>query len=216
MKAYRIPASNAELLDPRSAKWQKVPAETVTLAPTPIAALAGEVSPFLAVDSTDHGKIDRVDVSIAHNGESLAIRLSWKCEKHDAIKDLDQFVDGTAVLFPMSDAANAVTMGAKGAPVNAWYWKANHPRDPYDVIAEGFGSSERRSPKVSGLTSAADYANGAWTVVLCRPLSAGRGHVRFIPGKPSRIAMAVWDGGNLERSGRKSFSGEFVTLDIEK
>jgi DMSO reductase family type II enzyme heme b subunit len=216
MKAYRIPASNTELLDPSSAKWKTVPVETVTLAPTPIAALVGEVSPFLAIDSTDHGKIDRVDVGIAHNGEALAIRLSWKCEKHDAIKDLDQFVDGTAVLFPLSAAANAVTMGAKGAPVNAWYWKANHPRDPYDVIAEGFGSSERRSPKVGGSQSAADYADGAWTVVLCRPLSAGRGHVRFIPGKPSRIAMAVWDGGNLERSGRKSFSGEFVTLDIEK
>jgi len=216
MKAYRISANDAELLDPHNVKWQKVSVETVTLAPTPIAALAGDVSPFLAVDSTDHGKIDRVDVGIAHNGKSLAIRLSWKCEKHDAIKDLDQFVDGTAVLFPMSDAANAVTMGAKGAPVNAWFWKANHPQDPYDVIAEGFGSSERRSGKVSGLMSKSDYADGKWTVVLCRPMTAGRGLVRFIPGKPARIAMAVWDGGNLERSGRKSFSGEFVTLDIEK
>lgn len=216
MKAYRIAASNAELLDPRGAKWGNVPAETITLAPTPIAALAGKVSPFLAVDSTDHGKIDSVRVSIAHNGEALAVRLSWTCGRHDAIKDLNEFVDGTAVLFPMSAAANAVTMGAKGAPVNAWYWKANHPQEPYDVIAEGFGSSERRSAKISGLMSKADYADGAWTVVLCRPLSAGRGHARFIPGKPSRIAMAVWDGGNLERSGRKSFSGEFVTLDIQK
>lgn len=216
MKAYRIAASNAELLDPGSVKWKTVPVETVTLAPTPIAALAGEVSPFLAVDSTDHGRINSANVSIAHNGESLAIRLSWKSDKHDTIRDLNEFVDGTAVLFPLSAAANAVTMGAKGAPVNAWYWKANHAQEPYDVIAEGFGSSERRSAKVSGLMSRATYADGAWTVVLCRPLTAGRGHVRFIPGKSTRIAMAVWDGGNLERSGRKSFSGEFVTLDIEK
>lgn len=214
MKAYRIAASNAELLNPSSAKWGNVAAETVSLAPTPLAVMVGSVSPFLAMDSTDHGKIESVRVSAAHNGEVLAIRLSWTCGRHDSIKDLNEFVDGTAVLFPMSAAANAVTMGGKGAPVNAWYWKANH--QPYDVIAEGFGSSERRSAKISGLAAKGEYADGAWTVVLRRPLSAGRGHARFVPGKSSKIALAVWDGGNLERSGRKSFSGEFVALEIEK
>ena len=38
--------------------------------------------------------------------------------------DLDSFVDGVAVMFPTVSGASAVTMGATGKPVNAWYWKA--------------------------------------------------------------------------------------------
>lgn len=216
MKAYRVAATNADLLDPKHAVWAKTTAETVELAPTPLAAMVGEISPFLAADSLDHGRIESLRVKAAHNGEVIAVRLSWTSEQHATLKDLNQFVDGAAVLFPLSEAANAVTMGGKGAPVNGWYWKANHPVDPYDVIAEGFGSSERRAGKLSHLASRAVYADGAWTVVLHRPLSLGRDHVEFVPGRASKIAFALWDGGNRERSGRKSFSGEFVDFDIAK
>lgn len=216
MKAYRIAVSNVELLDPQSAKWAEVPGETVDLAPTPIQVLVNDISPFLAVDSTDHGSVNNVKVSAIHNGKVLAIRLAWKSAQHASIKDLNEFVDGAAVLFPLSRTANAVTMGQKGAPVNAWYWKANHPEEPYDVYAEGFGSSERRAAAASGLTARATYADGIWAVVLQRPLAAKSDYVQFTPGKSSRIALAVWDGGNRERSGRKAFSGEFVDFDLQK
>lgn len=216
MKAYRIKANSAELLAPQAPHWGKAVPEIIDLAPTPLAGMVDHVSPFLAADSLDHGRVGKLAASALHNGQVLAIRLSWQGEAHTAIRDLDQFVDGAAILFPMSKEANAITMGQKGAPVNAWFWRANHPDTPFDVIAEGFGSSERRSGTSSHLTSKAIHDGSRWTLVLQRPLSAGHGHVAFTPGAQSGIAFAVWDGGNKERSGRKAISGEFLPLVLEK
>ena len=42
------------------------------------------------------------------------------------------------------------------------------------------------------------------------------GRLRLEPGGSTKIAFAVWSGGNAERSGRKSFSGEFVDFEILK
>jgi DMSO reductase family type II enzyme heme b subunit len=42
------------------------------------------------------------------------------------------------------------------------------------------------------------------------------GHVRLAPGKPTRLAFAVWDGGNEERAGMKAFSGNFVAVEVEE
>jgi len=216
MKAYRVAASNAELLDPQSAKWGGITAETIDLAPTPLAGMVDQVSPFLAADSLDHGRIGKLTASAAHNGQVLAVRLTWESEPHTAIRDLDQFVDGAAVLFPMSPEAEAITMGKAGAPVNAWFWRANHSDTPFDVVAEGFGSSERRSGLTSHLASKAIHDGVRWALVLQRPFSAGKDYVTFAPGKETRIAFAVWDGGNKERSGRKAISGEFFPLLMDK
>lgn len=214
MKAYRVRASRAELLDPQGAHWKNAAVETAAMVPAPLGMVA-EISPYLAAQPADYGRIDKVQLSALHNDEALSIRLSWKSARNDTLKDLNSFVDAVAVLFPLAADAPAVTMGRKGAPVNAWYWKANHAEAPYDVVAEGWGSSERRPGKASGLAARAVHADGAWTVVLQRALSAGPGHVEFTAGKPSGIALAAWSGTDRERSGRKSFSGEFTTFDIE-
>lgn len=52
-------------------------------------------------------------------------------------------------------------------------------------------------------------------MVLARALSVGNAHARFTPGEPTKLAFGVWDGGNRERAGRKSFSGDFVLVTVD-
>jgi ethylbenzene hydroxylase subunit gamma/complex iron-sulfur molybdoenzyme family reductase subunit gamma len=212
MKVVSVKAANSAVLDADAAVWGKALLESVPLVPTPL-ALVKEVSPFLAL-SDDHGRVDRLQVAAIHNGEVIALRLSWAvAAPGDKIRDLNEFTDGVAALFPLAKDASAITMGSAGKPTNAWYWKAGK-QEPYDVVAEGFGTSERRSAGTSGLAVTSKFANGRWNVVFRRPLSGDRSSVRFVPGETSGIAFAVWSGDNRERSGRKSFSGEFMPFDI--
>ncbi len=41
------------------------------------------------------------------------------------------------------------------------------------------------------------------------------GRIDFVAGAAMAMAFAVWDGGNRERSGRKSFSGDFVRMNVD-
>lgn len=214
MKAIRVSASDVALLDPGSEVWAGAKHESFDMYPTPL-AMVEEVSPFLA-RSSGHGIIQRLDVSAAHNGRVLAIWVSWKSDRHAEINDLNQFVDGVAVMFSLARGANAVTMGAKGQPVNAWFWRANCAT-PYCVIAEGFASVRRLATDQAGdLVATARHQDGKWTVVFRRALVGPDGHVKLVVGQSSKLAFAVWNGGNAERSGRKSFSGEFVNFDLAK
>lgn len=215
MRVVRLDADTPALVDPLSAAWSGVRPEHLSLVPTPLAGNPGieHVSPFLA-KSTDHGAVDALEVAAAHNGEVLALRLVWASERHDEVVDLDEFSDGAAVLFAIGARASAVTMGGKGQPVNAWFWRADHPQAPHDVVAEGYGTSVRTPGDETGLRSAASWAHGRWQVVLARDLGAPRGRAVLRPGRPVRVAFAVWDGGNRERSGRKAFSGEFVPAEL--
>lgn len=215
MKIEKTSTDTAQLLQPDSAAWRTVRPETLAMVPTPLKnnPMIEAISPFLA-RSDDHGKLAGLQVAGLHNGDVLALRLSWSSEGRDTIRDLDQFVDGIAVMFPLSARASAVTMGSPGEPVNAWYWKADSPDKPFDVVAEGYGTSVRRDSADSGLQSAARYQANQWQVVLARKLDAGNRHAQFWPGTPLKIAFALWDGGNQERAGRKSFSGEFNLVDV--
>lgn len=212
MKAARVKVASAVLADPAARPWARAASETLRMVPTPL-ALVREVSPFLA-GSSDHGQVTELSVALLHNGEALALRLSWAAPKPvNSLVDLDRFVDGVAAIFPLAEGASAVTMGSPGRPANAWYWKAGADA-AWDVIAEGYGTSRRSAGAALGLSARAVHDDGHWQVVLQRPLDAGAGHVRFTPGGSGGIAFAVWSGDNRERSGRKSFSGEFLPLEL--
>ncbi|WP_372724718.1 ethylbenzene dehydrogenase-related protein [Immundisolibacter sp.] len=215
MEIKRVAADAAALLDPANAVWQQATAQDFPMVPTPLKnnPAIEAISPFIA-QSTDHGVIHGLTAAGLHNGTVLALRLSWASEQHDTIADLDQFVDGVAVMFPLTAKASAVTMGSPGEPVNAWYWKADKAEQPFDVVAEGYGTSERRSGKDARLVSKSLYQGGRWHVVLQRPLDIGNTHAQFQPGTPTKLAFGVWDGGNRERAGRKSFSGDFVLVPV--
>ena len=212
MKVIRVNTGNGSLLDPGAELWTKIAAETFPLMATPL-AMVQELSPFLAI-SKDHGVTPELEARAAHDGETLAVHLRWASVKNDQMRDLDSFVDGVAVLFPTAPNVSAVTMGDKGKPVNAWYWRADK-KTPYEVLAQGFRSVERQKNNAgSDLKVVASHADGHWQVVFSRSLGARMGLVRFAPGKKSGIAFAVWSGANAERSGRKAFSGDFVPFDV--
>jgi len=212
MKVARIKAGNDDLLKAEAAFWSQVPTEKLALAPTPL-AMVQELSPFLAI-SKKHGATSALQVQLAHNGEMLAVRLHWASAKSDRVKDLNDFVDGAAVMFPASEGASAITMGAVGKPVNAWYWKADQ-KVPYEVLAEGFRFVRRQKDNAgSDLQASATHDGKGWTVVFRRSLGARNGLVRFASKQASGIAFAVWSGANAERSGRKAFSGDFAPLEF--
>jgi len=215
MKVNRVKATSAELLDPNAKAWGATRPEEFPLVPTPLKGNPAieAVSPFIA-QSTDHGKVRAIKAAAVHNGEAIAFKLTWAASGQDKIVDLDQFVDGAGVMFPMAKGANAVTMGSAGKPVNVWYWKGDMNGDAFDVVAEGYGTSERRPGAAIQLQSKAVYSNGSWQLVLVRPLRSGEG-VQFQPGSTSGVAFAAWDGANGERAGKKTFSGGFSKLEIE-
>lgn len=211
VKVRRVRAGSEALLDAGSAAWAGLGAQTVALAPSPV-AMAAAVSPQMA-QSTGHGKVARLEARIAHNGETLSVRLAWKDpDRDDHLADLDRFADAAAIMFPLNEDANPITMGDEKNPVNAWLWRADRDA-PFDVIARGYGTSERRPGSHSGLVARSDYREGGWVVVFQRPLHpAGGETARFDAGGATRIAFAVWEGSNAERAGQKAVSGAFLDL----
>lgn len=171
MHIKRSAASSEALLDPQHAAWQQAEAREFRMIPTPLKAnpMIEAISPFLA-QSTDHGTLDQLSAFGLHNGEVLTLRLRWAGGERQQIRDLDEFVDGVAVMFPLHAKASAVTMGGKGMPVNAWYWKANRADAAFDVVAEGYGTSVRRDGASSAVRSQGTYDDGHWHVTLQRPL----------------------------------------------
>lgn len=216
MKVPYIKQHADVFLDPNAGLWKKSAVGRFKLMPTPIKMIE-HLSPFMA-NSTEHGKVKKIESRIAHNGAKIAILLSWEdVTRNDEIRDLDQFIDGVAVMFPFTSNANPLTMGDAENPVNAWFWRADK-EEPYDVIAHGYGSSKRRIGKELGLAVNSSYQDGRWTVVFQRALRAGlisHQQVNFSPDKVTGISFAVWDGGNADRAAQKSFSGGWEPLELE-
>lgn len=216
MKLSYVNAANEKLLDPFGKSWAGIQQHEVELYQTPI-AMVQHLSPFMALSET-HGKIRSLDFKMAHNGKTVSVYVSWKDEtRDDKIEDLDQFIDSVAVMFPLTPNANVMTMGDADNPVNAWFWRADKV-DPYDVLAHGFGTSQRRDGRSSGLAVVSSYKEGRWHVVFQRRLRANllsSGQAGFMPNSISGVAFAVWDGANKERSAQKSFSGEWLAFEVD-
>lgn len=216
MIAKRLRAPTAQLLDPLSSPWQRLPTEVLPLVPTP---LASQVSAYVQVawQGRGHGRIDQLRVSAAHNGEALLFRLQWRDETgNDRIADIDQFADAAAVLFPLKGDAVLATMGDAQRPVNAWYWQADLPR-AINVTATGLGTTIRH--KDSFLMASSVHEAGTWNVVIGRPFAvrgAGQVAVALAPGQTMKVAFAVWDGGNQERAGLKAVALHWQELAIQE
>lgn len=214
LAVIRSTASDGEFLVPQSAVWSGATWSSFDMFPAPL-SMAEAASPFVA-RSTDHGSIRCIEAAALHNGRTLAIALRWDAEAHTEISDLDKFVDGVSVLFPLARTATVMTMGSPDAPVNGWLWRANRVA-PIEVIGEGFASVRRLPTDESGdLAVAAHHDGTKWQVVFRRSLSSQDGRRRFLAGQSRRIAFAAWNGGNSERSGRKSISGDFVDFNLAR
>ncbi len=216
MRVNRVKAASHELLESDGAAWSDLETNRIDLIPAPV-AMAAALSMHMAV-SQGHGKVRRLEARLAHDGETLSIRLSWEDSAHDdRIRDLDQFVDAAALLFPLRPDTNPLTMGGEETkPVNAWLWKADQP-EPFDVIARGYSTTQRRPASSSGLVASSLYRDGRWAAVFQRPLDPGSGEfARFEPGGSAQVGFAVWDGGNAERAGQKAVTAAFHPLELDR
>ena len=214
MRARRTTASTDALLDSRAPAWAEAAATAVALVPAPV-TMAAAVSPQLAL-SQSHGAVKSLATAALHDGRTLSVRLAWADPtRDDAIRDLDRFADAAAIMFPLREGAISVTMGDAERPVNVWLWRSDQA-EPYDVIAHGYSTSQRRAANASGLAARGHHEEGGWAVVLQRALRPRSAEfAAFEPGTTGKIAFAVWDGSNAERAGQKAVSGAFVDLPLD-
>ncbi len=215
MRVSRVEAKDEELLSADSKAWQEAPVIEVVLSPTPL-----EMQPTeyirVARNGRPYGAVSSMKVSALHNGSSVFFHLVWQDDAEDGpIKDINQFADAAAVMFPIAEDAPLIGMGIKGKPVNVWLWRADWDR-PKNVAAEGMGSTVRRSDPA--LSSAVRHTDGQWDLIVGRSLemkAAPSGTVELAPGAASKIAFAVWQGSEQERAGLKAFSPDWQDLELD-
>jgi DMSO reductase family type II enzyme heme b subunit len=201
-----------ELLQPDAPLWRGARAERIALMGTPV-GLQPTAAVRVAWTNRRIGAVGEVDVAAVCDGQRLAFRLEWAdSTENRELVETTAFPDGAAVLFPVVKGASVATMGAPGQPVNAWYWRADENGAGREVVAEGIGTS--RTVDVDLVKGNGVWKEGRWRVVIARALRAEAGEpvAQLAAGETTGFAVAVWDGGNGERAGIKSFSGEWRDL----
>jgi len=213
MKAYRVRASNHDLLNPEDPAWARADLAEVKMETPPIGNVPSNY--FRAMDPTKIGAVSRIQASSLHNGEALFFRLTWEDPNPDwEMKGPGAFRDGAGVLFPFLETARINNMGSRKEPVNAWCWQAGIEQ-PYNVTAAGLGTTRREEK--SYLLANPVYEGGRWKVVIARPFSVPEPeqNVALSPGMKKLVGFAVWEGSNGERAGAKSFCGNWYEVEIE-
>jgi len=202
-----------ELLNPANSMWGQAEKVELNMETPPIGNVPSNY--FRAMDPTKIGAIKRIQVSSLHNGESLFFKIEWDDPiMNDRIADPGVYRDGAGVLFPFKETARINNMGSKNEPVNAWCWQAGRDA-PFNVTAAGLGTT-RREDRSYGKANPV-YKAGGWTVVICRPFKTPEPdlNVALEPGITKQVGFAVWEGGNGERAGAKSFCGNWNEVEIE-
>jgi mono/diheme cytochrome c family protein len=76
-----------------------------------------------------------------------------------------------------------------------------------DANARGFGTLKSQPPSGQNVSGKGIWRDGSWSVVFVRQLKSKESDdVKLTVGKPVPIALAVWDGQNRDRNGRKVVS----------
>jgi DMSO reductase family type II enzyme heme b subunit len=182
------------LLDPSAEAWGEVPPVDVPLSSAPS-----------TVPNADSISIESVSVQAARTDGQLLVRLSWADATRDESSDGPrQFEDAAAVQVPVNTTTRPpIAMGSTRNLVNVWYWHGGGGQQ--ELLAGGVGSTTQFSDQQ--VRTERQYSDGRWTVVYARPLgtdAANRSDLTV--DHDIDVAFAVWNGSNMERSGRKSIS----------
>lgn len=213
--AYVAPFDLDAALAPDSRLFRSARSEELALMGTPL-GLQPTAAIRAAWADRPIGAVDRVRVDAVHDGTHLAMRLEWSDAGEDReLADTTAFADAAALLFPAADGASAVTMGAPGAAVNAWYWRADENGRGRHVVAEGIGTT--RTLDLERVRARGAHERGRWRVVIARALRVKTREpvAQIEPGGVTRFAVAVWEGSRRERAGIKSFSGDWRRLRLD-
>lgn len=217
MRADHLSGIEVEsLLDPSSRAWRGRATEKLDLIGTP-AGMQPTAAVRVAWTNKRIGAVSSVKVDAIHNGEFLAFRLEWDDPTQNAeLADNDDFPDAAAIALPAAPGAPLILMGAKGLPVNAWYWRADEKESARHVSAEGLGTS-RTTLDTHLVKARGEWRDGRWRVVIARSMQvpdiAGAAQLR--PGQETGFGVAIWEGSNRERAGIKAFSVDWKPLIIE-
>lgn len=215
MQAVYVSGASLEaLLEPDGAPWRSARGERVALTGTP-AGMQPTEAVRVAWTGKQIGAVHGVEVAALHTGELLAFRLAWDDPREDRVPgDPTAFADGASILLPAAAGAPLVTMGAPGAAVNAWYWRADEDAGRH-VVAEGIGTSRTLDREL--VSGRGVWKGGRWRIVLARALRirTDEAVAQLEPGKSTQFGVAVWDGGSKERAGIKAFSGDWLPLALD-
>ena len=191
-------------LDPAAAEWKTAEPVTLALHRTP---------PLYPTDAPAANEVLSVQARIIHSGGSHFLRLEWADTTHDFTVlpkaertwqgehlvaqsgATDRFSDACAVMVPAKqvtgDLNPSLQMGDPEHPVRIFYWDATRGA----AVMEASG---RETTRRTGQTfpAQARYVGGIWMVTLQIPdLQAG-----------APYAVAIWNGSQQDRDGRKYFS----------
>ncbi|MFB6346871.1 MAG: ethylbenzene dehydrogenase-related protein, partial [bacterium] len=111
----RVQQSKKKLKEPGSPVWEQ--AERVRM-------------PLYSLWLTDRTPFDSVEVRALHNGDQLAVRMSWNDPTRNMKPvDVTEYTDGGAVMFPeFSGALPFIGMGSAemdGGMAHIWHWRAS-------------------------------------------------------------------------------------------
>jgi DMSO reductase family type II enzyme heme b subunit len=216
MRADHLAGIEVEsMLDPSSKVWRGRTAEKLALMGTP-AGLQPTAAIQVAWTNKLIGAVSSVNVDAIHNGSMLAFRLEWDdSTENSELNDNDDFPDAAAIALPAAPGAPLVLMGAKGLPVNAWYWRADQSDSGRHVSAEGLGTSQTLDTTL--VKARGEWRDGRWRVVIARSLQVPEvaGAAQLLEGQETGFGVAIWEGSNKERAGIKAFSGDWKPHTLE-
>lgn len=207
-------ASLEQLLKVDDGVWGQSEVGSLKLQGTPAA-----MQPTAAIRNTWQNKkigvAEKVDVRALHNGEVLAFHLSWSDKNHNVDHgDNSRWPDAAAIALPLHEGSQLMTMGAQGAPLAIWYWRADSGSQGYQVVAQGPGTSQ--IVDTTQVKTSAAWKDGKWQVVIARPLKGAESPniIKLEAGQATKYGVAIWEGGSQERGGLKSYSGDWQPLEL--
>ena len=175
-------------------------------------------------------RVDGVWVQAAHDGETVAVRVSWSDPNNSPDPDWADWKslvislmqpkegdpqdegptpDQLMVQFPMQMPEGMerpfFLRGDNRRPVYLWQWQSDRD-SALEGEARGVGTEAFQS-EGQDLTVDVSHADGQWQVMFTRPLvTEDEGDLDFVTGEAIPMALFAWDGDNGESGTRGSVS----------
>ncbi len=201
-----VPAS------PDDPRWAESEATTYLLLPQ-----------IIAKDRFFTPSNDTITVRALYSDKEIALLLEWDDRtrsipgdaKAREIADEEIGEDIVSVQLPLVLPEGMekpyFAMGDATHPVNLWRWRSGTTEKPASATlanARGAREIEKRDPAGIGLRAEGLYKDGAWRVVMRRPLGTGDAEtdLQFVEGRFIPVAFAAWDGSNGERGSKHTLT----------
>ena len=206
--------------DPTDPAWDRVEGAWISLMPL----------------SWRDQRVEGVVARALHDGETIAVHLSWQDPtQDDDLLGSSPINDAAAIQISVEADPPLFAMDAADHPVDVAFWRAagegkdtegDHPGPSSAAPSAESSQSLRarascaaalrtqgprtvvpRSGVPSTWTVRGTWNEGSWDVVFSRSMTAGvEGEPPLPPGLSALLAFAVWDGSFGDRSGQKSVS----------